>query len=213
MNQATFSEQYLTYILASDKQAAFDLVKDELTQGARVEDLYRGIEDAMYEIGRKWYRNEISIAHEHLASAITQWVLMAAFPQQIHDLPLEKKKKVISFTVAGNNHDLGIKMVNDILESRGFGVTYLGANLPVTGALDFIKSESPDYILISVALPVNVPYAKDAIHKLKQEEELKETKVIAGGDCFKQYPSLLDKLDYDYYASDLDEFMELVKTL
>ncbi|SIS47028.1 cobalamin B12-binding domain-containing protein [Salimicrobium flavidum] len=212
MNQKLFSEQYLKHILDSDKQGVFELVKQELDDGVPVEDLYKGIEEAMYEIGRMWHKNEISIAHEHLATAITQWVLMAAFPQFGHNTP-ERGKKVVSFTVAGNNHDLGIKMVNDILESKGFPVIYLGTNLPVTGALEFINREAPDYILVSVALPVNVPYAKEAISTLKQSEELKETKIIAGGYCFKQFPALLEKLDYDYYASDLKDFIELSETL
>lgn len=214
MNQQQFSEQYLEYIMDSDKQAIFELVKGELENGVPVEKVYQGIEEAMYEVGRRWHKNEISIAHEHLATAITQWVLMTAFPQLIHEYANEEpKKKVMSFTVAGNNHDLGIKMVNDILENKGFSVTYLGTNLPVKGALEFMKAHAPDYILISVALPVNVPYAKEATQVIRETEGLKDVKIIVGGYCFKQFPDLLDKMNYDYYASGLDEFIELADKL
>ncbi|WP_347861302.1 cobalamin-dependent protein [Salimicrobium sp. PL1-032A] len=210
MNHVEFSKKYLEYTMNGDKPSVFQLVKDELEKGTPVEAVYKGIEAAMYNIGEKWKDNEISIAHEHLATAITQWILMTSFPQLIHGHRQEKvKKKVVSFTVAGNNHDLGIKMVNDILENKGFAVTYLGTNLPINGALDFMKTSRPDYVLISVALPVNIPYAKEAAEAIRETSELEGVKIIIGGYCFKRFPSLLDKMSYDYYAADLDEFIEL----
>ena len=44
--------------------------------GGLIPDIYRDVfQDALYEIGTLWETNQISVAEEHMGTAITQYVM------------------------------------------------------------------------------------------------------------------------------------------
>src|SRR5918998_1648825 len=80
-------DAYLDALLDSDMEGARRVLDDALDAGVPARDLYLGVlQPALYEIGERWSRAEISIAQEHLATAATQ-SLMSRLAERLGTQP------------------------------------------------------------------------------------------------------------------------------
>lgn len=206
-----FSTTYLNYLLASDRVSINRLVQEKIQNNTAPEKIYQGVEKAMYQIGKLWQTNQITIADEHLATAIASENIMYTYQYIVNNQ--SKNGHVVSFAVENELHDLGIKMINHMFEYHGFNVTYLGNNLPVREAISFLKQNVPDYIAISVTIYTHIQFAKKLIDQMKLEEKLKDCKVIIGGYCFKENQSLLNLVKYDYYFENINGLLKEIQHL
>ena len=109
----------------------------------------RVITPAMYAIGDLWARGEITVADEHLATVICHRVL-AALHGTIRGNPDHVRARVLLATPAGQRHSLGLRMVADVLENAGYGVTYLGADVPPEGLCRAVERHEPDVLGLSL---------------------------------------------------------------
>ena len=102
-----------------------------LREGHPVLDVYLGVfQESLYQVGRLWESNVITVAEEHMATAITQFVLGQTYSQL--PAPGDRRGNVVLTGVAGELHQVGANMVADVLESQGFDVRFLGTNMPHT---------------------------------------------------------------------------------
>jgi len=75
-----------------NKASATSIVLESLHSKVGLAEIdVRIIQPAMYEVGRLWQRRQISVAQEHLASAITQNVLARAFSEAEFSSPVNRK--------------------------------------------------------------------------------------------------------------------------
>jgi DNA-binding transcriptional MerR regulator/methylmalonyl-CoA mutase cobalamin-binding subunit len=95
----------------------------------------------LVEIGDRWERGELRIAHEHACSAVLRGLLsslMRLYPSS------EARQRVVVATPAEENHELGALMVAMLAAMHGWNVLYLGPNLPaaeIAYAVTRIKAE------------------------------------------------------------------------
>ena len=77
------SEVYSTYLDAireGDRHRALQVIDDARNSGIELSTIYVGVfQPALREIGRLWQQNSISVADEHLATAITQAAMARAY--------------------------------------------------------------------------------------------------------------------------------------
>ena len=72
---------YLQAALEGRRDEAIGIIRDAMLDDVDVADIMLGIlQPAQIELGRLWERGEISIAHEHYTTAITQLSLVPALP-------------------------------------------------------------------------------------------------------------------------------------
>lgn len=154
---ATLRARYLAAQLAGDRREALRLLIEEgLKCGASVEDVQlRVIQEAQREIGVLWQENRISIAEEHMATAISSLALAHVF-QHASSRPANGRKVVVA-CVDGELHDFPARLVADALDLEGFDVRFLGASVPVEALLAVLAKEQPDLLALSVTMSFNVP--------------------------------------------------------
>src|SRR3712207_4670693 len=72
--RAEIAPRYLEALLAGDRNAAVRAALDDgVARGLTVPDLYVGvIQPAQHRIGELWQENRLTVAHEHVATAISQ---------------------------------------------------------------------------------------------------------------------------------------------
>lgn len=87
------------------------------------EDLVRR---SLYKVGELWEQGKISVATEHLATAISESLLNLTYPR-LFAQPRIGKSAVVT-CVANEYHQIGGKMVADIFELNGWRGYFLGAN-------------------------------------------------------------------------------------
>ena len=157
---------------------------------------------ALYSIGHLWEANHISVAEEHVATAIVGRVMASLYPRfALFDVT--KGKAIVS---AGPNefHEVGARMVADFMEMDGWDVTYLGANTPAEVLLDTLKQNKPFVVALSVATVFNLESALQLIRMIKNDPETTGIKVMVGGLAFYGMPQLWQTIGADGYAADAE---------
>src|ERR671914_181512 len=86
---------------------------------------------------RSWPGNRLTVAHEHVATAISQLVMALAY-SALPRGPSNGRRALVA-CVDDELHDLGARMAADFFEMGGFDVRYLGANLPADGLVGMVR--------------------------------------------------------------------------
>jgi methanogenic corrinoid protein MtbC1 len=188
-------------LLAGNRNAALNVAKEFLAQGQTVPDVYLEVlQPAMYEIGRLWEANQIMVAREHMATAITQYVMGQLFPLLLQASRPTRGTAVVA-GVQGELHQLGALMVSDVLEGDGRQVRFLGSNMPHSGIIDAIKQEQATLLGISTTILFNVPKALELIQSVR--DTFSGVRVLVGGAAFKSADLLWKEVAADAFVPDL----------
>lgn len=153
------------------------------------------LQPAMYAIGELWQKNRISVAQEHMATAITQ-DLLGELRKQYEHKPKTGKSAVFACT-EGNHHVLGLKMVSDIFEVMGWTTYFLGANTPSESIMAMLDNTRPDLVGLSVSLPQHIQPLSNLLDDLRSEFAGSCPSLVVGGQVLNQHPDLLDNLGSD----------------
>lgn len=179
------NELFDRYFLAliSGKRAECRAVLDQLLrENWPVEDIYMHLfQGALYKVGDYWERNLISVATEHLATAITENLMIAIQPR-IFATERNGKRAVIA-CVANEFHQIGAKMIADIFEMNGWDGYFLGSNTPVDSLVDFIGNNHPDVVGLSLSIYFNIGELIKTLEKIRKE--FPEIPILVGGQAFR----------------------------
>lgn len=196
-------QHFLTSLLSGNKSLCSQTVRELMSQGIQMDKLYENLlKKAMYEVGVLWETNKISVATEHLTSLIVESILSEMY---IDLKPSSREgKKVVLGCVPGEQHQIGIKMTNDVFEKMGWDTYFLGANVPTNDFITFSKGTQPDIIGLSLSLHFNLPNLQSMISELRKH--FPQTPIIAGGQAFTHGGSdVLTRYEKVYYLKNLYE--------
>lgn len=104
---------------------------------------------ALVEVGARWAERRITVAQEHLATANATMLLGRAFLDA--DVAEPNGRKAVFACVAGNHHALGVRILSDAFALKGWEVRSLGANVPTNDLIDFVRTEAPDVVGLSLS--------------------------------------------------------------
>jgi methanogenic corrinoid protein MtbC1 len=200
---------FLQSLLRGDRKAATGVVLEELRQGTPIESVYVDVfQEALYEIGRRWERNEITVAQEHMATAITQYVVAQMFTR----LPVSTLRRggVVITGVQGELHQVGSNMVADMLEADGWNVHFLGTNIPREGIVQAVEAHEPAILGISCTMLFNLPQVVALLDAVRRRIS-PFPRVLLGGGAFRSAPDLCQELGAEGYATDLRAAVALAR--
>ena len=201
---------YLQAILQGDKRAAAAVVKDALRTHPVTAVYRRIVEEAQVEVGALWARNEISVAREHMATAVSQYVLGELYSQ----LPVPKEiiGRAIITGVEGERHQLGANMVADLLEAEGWSVRFLGTQMPHRDIVEAVEEHEADAVGISATMLFNLGSVSDLIRDLRALKG-SDLPIMLGGRAFRSNPDVGREMGAHGVGRDLDEALSLFGTL
>ncbi len=203
---------YLHAVLAKDKHKAHDIVHQNFNDGMPIDEIYTTIiQPALYEIGHLWQTGEITVADEHLATVISQYVLTTLYPFIF--ATENHQYKAVGTSIGNERHEIGIRMIMDMFEYYGWITQYLGANTPKDSFIKFIKDYQPDLVALSLTLSIHFSDLKDTVKQIKADPALNHVKVIIGGQPFKNNKRLIQQSGADAYAQDIKEALKVGEQL
>lgn len=202
---------YLETILGGDPRGAIERILAEIDGGMSVMDAYlRVLLPVQREAGRMWHAAELSIAEEHLVTQTTQRT-MALLCERSR--PASRNgKTVLSACVAGNVHDVGIRILSDFFDMAGWRAVCLGADLPSDEIVRSVQYFDVDLAALAATLNPQLKALARTIERIRALER-REVKIIVGGQALDEAPELWRRLGADGYTSALEEVVPLARRL
>lgn len=199
---------FLQAILKGQRAAAGQIALESMREGHPMQDIYIELfQESQYEVGRRWESNQITVAEEHMATAITQFAMAQVYPQI--ELSSAMKGKAVITGVEGEMHQVGANMVADVMEADGWDVRFLGVNAPHAGILEAVEEHGADVLGVSATMLFNVPAVVRLIDSVRGRFGEQSPKIIVGGGAFRLAPHLPAELGAVGFAKDLRELQNL----
>jgi methanogenic corrinoid protein MtbC1 len=197
---------FVQALLTGERRAALNVALEALRDGARVEDIYAEVFQAgLYDIGRRWEANAITVAQEHMATAVTQYVMAHLFEHI--ERPAASRGLAVITGVPGELHHVGAMMVSDMLEANGWRVQFLGSNLPIPSILAAVADAKPRLLGVSVTMLFNLRHATHLIAGAR--EAANGLRIVVGGAAFSGADAWRET-GADDYAADVRSAIALL---
>src|SRR4051794_28127761 len=193
-------EQYVAAQLAGDRRAALRLILEQgVERGVPLPSLYLDvIQAAQHRMGELWQENRISVAQEHLATAITQVALAELYRGLVCE-PSNGRRAMVA-CVTGELHDLGTRITADFFEMAGFDVRYLGANVPSDSLVGMVREQQPDLLVLSATMTfLDAPHLAEAVRR-SRDAGGNRLRLAVGGRAFDAEPKLVEQLGAEVYG-------------
>jgi methanogenic corrinoid protein MtbC1 len=209
---AGLAVQYLAALRKGERHVASKLVLDAAVAGTPVRELYLHVFQAVqYEVGRLWQTNQITVAEEHYCTAATQLIMSQLYP---YVFASEKTGgTLVATSVAGDLHEIGIRMVTDFFEMDGWNTYYLGANTPAQAVVDAVVQHQAQVLAISATISSHLRGVEELIRLVRAHPACRDVKILVGGYPFIVAPDLWKRLGADGTAANAEEAITLAGAL
>ncbi len=203
------SSRFATYLLAGDRHGCRSVVEELLARNTPVLSLYQDVyQTALYHVGELWEQNRISVAREHICTSIVESLLSLTFPLICNSAPIGKRV-VVACTI-NELHQLGARMVADILEMHGWDTHFLGVNTPVTSLIHLLKELHPHLLCLSLSTQMNFPGLLDTIRQVRGA--CPALPIAVGGQAFRWGGSeQLEAFDKVQLVASLAQLEEMIR--
>jgi methanogenic corrinoid protein MtbC1 len=206
-----YFERFIAALLVPDTVAAIRVTGEYVKTPAELSTWWEQIiQPAMYEIGDRWSRGEITVGQEHLATAITQRVMAIYYPM-ILDLPRLKGTIVVTAS-PGELHEIGTRIVADLLEISGWDVHCTGAYTPAPTVVDLVQRTRAQFLCISTTLVASLPAVKALIQQVRGACGPAAPQILVGGQAYMQDQSLWRAVGADCFAPTARAGIDYIQT-
>lgn len=194
--------EFLDGLLAADRVRCTALAARLLDSPAALKDVYVHLfQRALYEVGALWEAQRISVATEHVATAIVEHAMALAYPR-LFASPRTGRGAVIGCG-ANEYHQVGGRMVADVFELHGWDGWFAGANVPDGEFLALIAAKKPDVVGLSLSLETSLPEFVRQVAAVRDAHP--GLPLLVGGQAFRNgLPAALAPFGVQHLAG-LDE--------
>jgi len=200
VNFEQHQQAFTAALRAGDELAARSVVDQARDVGADLAAIYLQIfAPSMVTIGELWERNELNVAEEHLATAITERLVGMLSPDFAEAAPRSPGTVVLG-CVEGERHALGLRMLADLFRRQGWQVLYLGADVPTRDWVGLAVRYRATAAAISVAMTQNLVAVRALVAELRAT--LPGLIILVGGTAFAFDPQLWQKVGATLYRDD-----------
>ncbi len=209
---ARLAREYLALLLDGDRRSASELILGVVSAGLSIREVYLQIFGPIQrEIGHLWQSGRLTVAQEHFCTAATQSIMSQLYPQL---LSMERRKgKIVALSVSGELHEIGLRMVTDLLEMEGWSTYYLGTNTPSTAICEVVIDQEADLVAISATMTYHLHHVREAIEIIRRNSSCADLPILVGGYPFNVDTNLWKRLGADGYASDVTDIGALANRL
>ena len=203
-------QRYVAALVSGDRRTCTAVVEDLQNNKIDMKDIFLNLfQRSLYEVGNLWEHHQISVAVEHLASAITERLITLVEPGVFMG-PHQDHSAVIA-CVADEFHQLGGRMVADIFEIHGWKSHFLGANTPHGDLISMIDHTKPDLVALSLSVYFNLPSLLVTLAEITEKNP--HLPVLVGGQAFRWGGTdALSRYQPVRYVSSLDELEQVLES-
>ena len=200
----------LSNLLEGKKDQAAKYVLQLIEDGMSIKDCYlRIFQPIQYEVGRLWHANQVSVAQEHFVTSASQLIMSQFYPLIMNHN--KKGKTLVAACISGEQHEMGLRMVTDLMEMESWDTYFLGANTPINAIPEHIISKKADLLAVSVTLSTHLQALEELINKVHYQ--LPYIKILVGGYPFNVDNDLWLRIGADGFGKDAQQAIETANRL
>jgi len=210
-NKERILEDLSSSVVNLDEEKVDEAARKVLAQGIDpVEAVEKGLAVGLRELGAKYEKGELFLAHMVYGASIFQMGLKILEPE-LKKTPREIKHlgTIVLGTVEGDIHDIGKNIVGALLGAVGFKVVDLGKDVPVEMFVSKAKELKAELVGASALLTTTIPMQREIIQALKREG-LKCKVMIGGAACSEEWAR---EIGADAYGVDAVDAIRKAKAL
>ena len=172
--------QIFSCLTEGDLDGAKKIYKSFLGENSLDQFYEKILNPVMEKIGVMWSNRTLSVATEHVSSNVAHSLVKI--------ISQEKKRrslhgKIILTTPVGEEHSLGCSIMESFLLNKGFTTFNLSPSTPADSVLNFMRSVTPDAVIISITLSDSIPAGQRLAKKIKKFNN--KIPIFVGGQAFK----------------------------
>jgi MerR family transcriptional regulator, light-induced transcriptional regulator len=197
-------------VAGCEEAAASALIEAHLHGKAPAEIFDDLICPAMRHIGELWYKGELSITQEHLATRVA----CNAVYKLRNVLPVSKPTGALAMCCAieSDFHELPTHLAQTVLENEGWEVLNFGANTPLYALAEEVHQHTPELICIAATMMNDVErLIRDYNIFIEQIGRLK-IPIVFGGRAFAD-ECIRRRFPADFYARNFTEVVGFTQGL
>jgi len=207
-------ESYLEPIWALDSDTLRRRLEEALLTETRQQVIETVVSPLVEEVGNQWANNSMRPVHEHFATAVIRAFLSSLrndFNSGNGD------HRLIVTTPQGQLHEIGAMIAANVAEDAGWGVTYLGPNLPAEEIALAARQRQARAVVLSIVLCVERAQLEESLHILRRLLP-DSIAIVAGGRATADISSTLEEVNAHVprtlaqYRALLGEWIEPVRS-
>ncbi len=201
-------KEYLDLILRLDTRGAVRYVEKRVAEGMSIRrSSHALIQRVMYEIGKLWHRNEITVDKEHYATVVSQMVLSVYYDRIFGQI---RNGKTFLYCCEGSElHEMGARMVFDLFECHGWDSVYLRAAVPLYLLIPAIDEHQTDLLALSVTMIPHLAQCNEMVDEARGYNP--DLKIALGRRAFSSSQELWRKTKADMYGKTALELVRWAK--
>ncbi len=210
-DRALQQKRFVAALLRGDADGAAQVVDELLgSQHSLVEIYLAVIGPALVSIGDAWCSAQIGVGEEKLATQIVIQQMERLRSMFVVPEP-HSPYGVLVCCIQGEQHFIGARMVADLCLLKGWGVDFLGPDVPSDALINTIKRRRSHLLALSVTMEPGI----EQVHRLLDTLATlaPAPKVVFGGQFIAVNPLHLNRHPGCHIAHDAVEGVELIGKL
>ncbi len=200
---------YFNGLLEGNKNVCRRIVDKLLEEKTDIIEIYTGLfQKTLYQVGKMWDLNKLSVGDEHLGTEITEELLYYCSSRITPVRQLNKKALVTC--VNKEYHKLGARMAADVFVLNGWETYFLGASTPNKEILKYIDLKKPEIVGLSFSFYINVMKLFDVVREIKNN--FPGQRIILGGRAeLNGQAEILNKYEDVHYFNTIEALNSYLK--
>jgi 5-methyltetrahydrofolate--homocysteine methyltransferase len=160
---------------------ALAIARDGLNRGDNPLDILAAARRGMSTVGERFAGGEYFIPDLVYSGEILKQITDMVKPKITKEAEVQRLGKVVLGTVAGDIHDIGLNIVDFMLDTNGFEVYNLGVDVPAAKFTEKIKETGAGIVALSGFLTLAFDAMKETVAAIQTAGLRDKVKIMIGG--------------------------------
>jgi methanogenic corrinoid protein MtbC1 len=174
-------KDFITLLADLQEDEVIKLVKQRLEAGEEALAILEDSRKAMEVVGDRFAGGQYFIPELVYSGELLKQITELVKPHLVQSGDTKRLGKVVIGTVAGDIHDIGLNIVEFMLNVNGFEVYNLGIDVPVEKFVEKMKETKAPVLGLSGFLTLAFDSMKDTVEALEAAGLRDKTKIMIGG--------------------------------
>lgn len=206
-----YLQEFIHILEQEDRHSALQFITEKLQNDSiSILELYEEILTPALNTMQPSGNENVDIWKEHIRTSIIKTILENAYPYVLKEKqrhPESAGQTVAVLCPPEEYHNVGARMVADMLSIYGFNAIFVDSNTPQRVILAGMDIEQIDWIVISISNPYHLVSTRKIIEAIRQKDP--SVQIMVGGNAIQHLGEKSSLLQADHILTSLRELKGL----